>query len=646
MRENTIVSNIADGVTLPTKIVDATAQFLVDRVKQELTLAFFDKFRAKLDSLSELRLMLPHTYTFLKTANYFDVPSLGKAWIEAFKSDLEKLPQDFERLIGERYPEIAQKNEFKLFLITYHTLELLSKGTHPAYIIEYLDANYTQVPIVITDKLSQSLRMLQLLSDNLKVEKNDENKIWVDIDDFKQLKLGGSEYFVGLLYQQEKDNLFKAIEVSGTTTLTSWITNDEARINKFVQNANQLVTFFTMIQTQIDKINNETKTEEKLKKYLAYAQISTDVIDFGFRFRYLFDLKNDYYQSDYYKKWKPIGDNTIATLQAVNDKNYGGILTHGLSLLKPFFEKDLKNDLIEMQNILTSLPPTLVAGNKSDIQKILDKTKQSFEEKITQRLSNDNFEKFVKDFENDLANISTNSAELKDKLSIIQEAVKQRIDKKEILQAFDQLAYFGNFIIDVVSVATDTSKTAKDIKVVINKYAQPVGSYSIKRKSISSIDINAYPGLYAGGEWGIHNTKTPNANANSTSIAFTNGVTAPIGISFNWGLKGCKTKKLRGDSFSLFLSVIDIGAALSFRWSNDSASSLPTNVKWSQILSPGLHAVYGFKNAPISLIAGAQLTPNLRDFKDNQNYANMIRLGVTIAVDIPVFNLRRKEDEN
>jgi hypothetical protein len=61
---------------MTTRMVDATARWLVKRTKQELTLAFFDKLRNRLDTIPELRAFFPATYLMLQNdENIYRLPS-------------------------------------------------------------------------------------------------------------------------------------------------------------------------------------------------------------------------------------------------------------------------------------------------------------------------------------------------------------------------------------------------------------------------------------------------------------------------------------------------------------------------------------------------------------------------------------------
>ena len=172
------------------------------------------------------------------------------------------------------------------------------------------------------------------------------------------------------------------------------------------------------------------------------------------------------------------------------------------------------------------------------------------------------------------------------------------------------------------------AENSQQVADAIDAVALPPGSSKVKKQNYFSAAINAYTGGAFGGE-------RLEGRGENAFVA----MSAPVGVSCSWRLS--KTKKSPG-SFSLFVPVIDVGALVSFRLKDPESSDLPT-LEWSNLLSPGLYAVYGFpKNIPISLGFGAQRGPNIRKITSGTlppKSASAWRYGVFLAVDIPVFNL-------
>ena len=233
------------------------------------------------------------------------------------------------------------------------------------------------------------------------------------------------------------------------------------------------------------------------------------------------------------------------------------------------------------------------------------------------------------------AGVVLNSFQILRGMSNIESLKKRNLFQNDFLQLF---FFYGNFMTDVL-----TAYNSEEVSEILDRYAAPVGSYSLKRKSKFSISLNAYPGLFVAFESPLGKKSYSGLSKNS----FVSGITAPIGLSFNWGVKGKNHNKK--PSASIFVSAIDIGAVLSYRWANDSAEGLPNDVEWAQVLSPGVHLMYGIAGLPLTLSAGYQLSPKLRQVTIDNNKIenrNFQRFTMSIMTDITIFNFYKTPKRN
>ncbi|MES2371063.1 MAG: hypothetical protein V4557_00695 [Bacteroidota bacterium] len=189
---------------------------------------------------------------------------------------------------------------------------------------------------------------------------------------------------------------------------------------------------------------------------------------------------------------------------------------------------------------------------------------------------------------------------------------------------------------NIVSLMADVSKakSSTELAEVIESNALPPSSYRYKTRYKNSIDIGAYFGGYLGYE-GVQDKKV---RGRYTNGGFVFGLTVPVGINFN--SFNTKSKKYS----TLSLSLIDVAAVVSYRLSNDESTPLPSSVSWSQVLSPGIfyHCKKGLINTPLVWSVGVQYAPKLRVL-DGADDNNTIRVAVGVAIDMPMFILRRKE---
>lgn len=191
---------------------------------------------------------------------------------------------------------------------------------------------------------------------------------------------------------------------------------------------------------------------------------------------------------------------------------------------------------------------------------------------------------------------------------------------------------YGSFIANLAQ-----AESSDQIEAAIEAIALPVGSASIKRKTVSNISLNAYLGISPGLEY----------NGQTGGWKGTFGINSPIGIAFSRGhfkeKSGCNCKKEKG-STTWFLSLIDIGAFSTFRFNDSETETLP-EVKLSNIFAPGLYFVYGIPEYPISIGIGGQLGPQLREITAATiATSSELNFGfkLFIAMDIPLLNFHTK----
>jgi hypothetical protein len=191
---------------------------------------------------------------------------------------------------------------------------------------------------------------------------------------------------------------------------------------------------------------------------------------------------------------------------------------------------------------------------------------------------------------------------------------------------------YGSFV-----AAIAAAENSDEVEQVIEAVVLPVGSSRIKRESQKNISLNAYVGGFAGGEY------MPVLKEKERSFVF--GLSAPVGVAFSVGnLRKGSNGEHGGKSISLFISLIDIGALATFRL-NDDQSKVASEIELKNIVAPGAYFYYGFGKCPISLGAGVQLGPQLREVTTTninveKNY--YLRYGITLAVDIPLLNFYTK----
>jgi hypothetical protein len=545
-----------------TKYVQGAADFLRDRIKEELSIAFIERFRATIESIPELRALLPKSYNVFNTSDPFKVSSLGQTYKTAFQEDLENLITNFEMFIDttkiKRYEALRTNQVFIAFRASYHVIDMSANNFHPIDIFEYLDAKFgLDASASRVADINKYISLLNLLSLHLRKKYDQQLDIdgWIALPELKAFDPNAILLFWGLVYQQKPD-VFNGIKIQHAgvpTSLTALLLTGynaaQLYITQFVVLASNIDKRIKEFKGMAEKLNSDVAAIKELaiNDFVANADKITAITDFIFNFPYFKDeIGGAFYQSDYYIKWRPVIIDAIETTKGIYIKDFAKISVNATSLITDF------SRVLQVEGTDEIFSPNFI-------------------------------ENFV---------------------------------------------FYSNFIVDVIN-----ADSAKEVKAVLDRYAEPVGSFRVKRQSRFSVSVNAYPGLYIGSE------KYKDANKNDIKNT-TFGVTAPIGFSINVG--NFPGKKW---STSLFLNAVDIAAALSYRWTNDTLD-LPQTVTLGQIFAPGAFLVVGFPNLPISAMAGIQHVPELRSITQNGNTIDEIavtRFTFSIVVDVPFFNFYSKQ---
>ena len=217
----------------------------------------------------------------------------------------------------------------------------------------------------------------------------------------------------------------------------------------------------------------------------------------------------------------------------------------------------------------------------------------------------------------------------------------------------------------------------------IGAAALPAGSASVKRKTFTSLTLNAFPGLAGGSEFVYLPAASHASLVERGNWRPDIGFTAPIGLCFSRSIRGNaytmnrylhhgtalrvaqnyhyfnrkgREQYLKGQSIGFFISVIDLGALVLYRL-NDSlnTSPLPQSVTFRQVFSPGLWFMYHAGRSPLSFFAGGQLSPQLRRLASGpppnnttpapvEDRANSLRLNVGVTIDIPLLSFYARSE--
>lgn len=185
-----------------TKYADGIAKFLVKRVKQELSVAFFEKFKTIIDSTKDIRTVFPKTAILLDAIDVeiYNYERYIQNLREAFKADIVVIHRNLPGIVKNHPAFFEREKELRAALLSgcYIAGELENQA-HPGDIL----ANY---PIEFLDGLSLdfsgAVQTIQVLSGSFRDTTTGEDaNYWVPIKSLRQLvnnKLA-LKYYLGLV---------------------------------------------------------------------------------------------------------------------------------------------------------------------------------------------------------------------------------------------------------------------------------------------------------------------------------------------------------------------------------------------------------------------------------------------------------------
>lgn len=193
--------------------------------------------------------------------------------------------------------------------------------------------------------------------------------------------------------------------------------------------------------------------------------------------------------------------------------------------------------------------------------------------------------------------------------------IKAGINKRE--SVIQYLSKYGDFIAGLVD-----AQRGEEVEILLKQIADPPGSSRIKRNTQLSVSINAYFGGTVGYESWSGDALTKNENFYSPAL------TMPIGITVS-GLFGAKR-----ESFSAFISFLDLGAVLTYK--PKSISTVETDFTFKNVFKPGIQIHWNIKKSPFYLGVGWQYGPQYISVNDKQKPVSSNRYFLGFGVDVPI----------
>jgi hypothetical protein len=604
------VTNLANGIS----------DFLIKRAKEELTLAFFNRFKKFSEDNPEFQVLFPKTTANLSNLLDYAYPQMLPALRTGFLEDLKNVTYKLDDVLNlPRYSNLLKNlPEIKICLRSIKLVHELESGlANPAEVLhefslfpEWHNPNGT----IAIRNIGGALDVATLLSESIKADTaSHTDDVWVPAKELRRL-LDDEVFlriYVGLLYRKAQIDEIKFYDANNNPSLfCNILLAQKNNLLTFRSTLSDLFDLTSGINALVGDISAKKRAGTALTNDDYYNYINTSIDFIGKAntiVKNYVDLPLDEDYLDIAKKSNEIYKDVYTQKYAQLFSDALDVFDHILNKIDEGSKyKDLKS-----QTSITSYN----GKEKNTVQKIADVTKDYSQVK----------EEVIK-------NILTDPAVNADiKLAVGNYRLKQ------LVNFLKELKPYGLFMADMVG-----AQKPEEVEAALENAVLPVGSSSVKKNTNSNLSVQAYLGAYLSNK---------NNSLNSWTSKF--GVIAPIGISYTPGFLSWKS----GGSLSLFGSLIDLSAIVDYKLKKDStvnangtantnAVSKDYKIKLGQIFSPGVFVVYGFfSNLPLSLGVGGQYRPGLSKINvDNTTVLNnpSWRWSIFLAVDIPFFNLHNK----
>ncbi len=569
------VTNFAFGLT----------DFLIERTKTELNIAFFERFKDEMtkEEYKDLKILFPQTFQMLTAIGdqmyYYNNYIQGLR--HAFETDLKRMPYHIRNWVDlhEASIDASVSNTIRIGLIT--TTSII-ENKHPGAILKDLSTEVKSLNENENDNIFQTFEnithFVALISESFR-DTLGASDYWVDGSKIRQLANDEVllRIYLGLFYQQiNLDSAKLDIAFSNDITLLDLLETIGQNWNKYSFVANRLISRFSsqinLTQSSVARFN-ETK-----RRVNTNDELTNRVRNY--------EMFNAYY------------DITTSMLDILRNIGLGmNEFSEGINNVDTIIGKKIKP--VFTRTILEKIDEILIARIETT-------------HKIGVHVFNKQY-----------------AGAVAQTFLILNRAVP---DKNNQWQTFLK---YGTFMANLVSADSPEAVTA-----AIEAVAVPLGSYSIKRHSNFSIALNGYLGIFGGQEFisGMDN-------------AWNASITAPVGISFNW--RRCENKYVGWVvPTSIFTSIIDLGVITNYRLTETNDVSSVPKVKLNNIISPGIFLEWRLGKTPLTLGAGGQFGPQIREQIIKDDMGNITgkelisealywRAGLSLKVDIPILYFKK-----
>ncbi|MCA0237803.1 MAG: hypothetical protein LCH81_15615 [Bacteroidetes bacterium] len=211
-------------------------------------------------------------------------------------------------------------------------------------------------------------------------------------------------------------------------------------------------------------------------------------------------------------------------------------------------------------------------------------------------------------------------------LSKILDKTDESEQRARLLNFFEE---YGDFVAGLVD-----AQSKEQVEYLLKSLADPPGSSRTKRTHSITVGINAYVGASFGQENWDRNTLSGQVLQSDFAVA---APSMPVGFAIS-KLLGASWK--HPQSFSLFVSLLDLGALMTYRLEKEDTFG-EYKMTYKNVFKPGLQLHWNIQRTPFYLGAGWQTGAQFRQIDDREISFRSSRYFLAFGVDVPIKTLYR-----
>ncbi len=273
--------------------VDVTAfsqglsQFMIDRAREELNIAFFNRFKRYVEKNNEIKLLFPLSTTRLENLLSYHYALMLPQLRQAFYEDFQNLPDNMIVMMekGNSFEALREDPHFILVLNSFTLMRKLEYISPPDF-FEQLPELTGGIPTEEMDSSMMnfytSLVFTSVLSSSL--TDTSETRHWVPSNEVYTRLIKDTialRFYLGLVYQEIANENIETHEQS----LTGFFNQHASDLACFEEILMQIAAYTSKIDTHLEQINELKVAEKKLKAaYISdYINTTIEIVKFGYK---------------------------------------------------------------------------------------------------------------------------------------------------------------------------------------------------------------------------------------------------------------------------------------------------------------------------------------------------------------------------